>query len=81
MWKAQAYHQCYSHRLGGTTVGLIVMSALALVEDLLSCALVFIGLSTAGETVGCIGKCLLDLVLSGLGGIRSKLLLGLCETY
>lgn len=56
------------------------MSALALVEDLLGCALVVVGLRTAGDAVGCIGEGLLDLVLGGLGGVGSKLLLSLCES-
>lgn len=56
------------------------MSTLALVEGLLGCALVVIGLRTAGDTVSCIGEGLLDLVLGGLGGVGSNLLLSLCET-
>lgn len=54
------------------------MGALALVDSLLADALLVIGLSTASETVGGVGDGLLDLVLSGLGGVGSDLLLGLC---
>lgn len=56
------------------------MSTLALVEGLLGCALVVIGLRAAGDTVSCIGEGLLDLVLGGLGGVGSNLLLSLCES-
>jgi hypothetical protein len=60
-------------------MGLIVMGALGLVETLLGSALLVIGLEAAGDAVGGIGEGLLNLVLSGLGGIGSYLLLGLCK--
>lgn len=58
----------------------VVMAALGLVESLLSARLAVIGLDTAGKAVGGIGDGLLDLLLGGLGGVRSQLLLGLCPS-
>lgn len=67
------------HGAAGTTVSLIVVSALSLVEGLLGSALVLVGLATTSHAVGGVSDGLLDLVLGGLGGVRSHLLLGLCE--
>jgi hypothetical protein len=65
------------HRAGGTTVSLVVVRTLGLIEGLLGSALAVIGLSTASDTISGVGDSLLDLVRGGLGGIRSDLLLGL----
>lgn len=65
------------HGAGGTTV-VVVMGTLGLVEGLLGTTLVTIGLHTTGDTVTGIGDGFLNLVLGGLGGVRSDLLLGLC---
>jgi hypothetical protein len=73
-----ARDQEYIHSLSGAAVNVVVMAALALVESLLGSALLVVGLETAGDTVGGISEALLDLVLGGLGGVRSELLLGLC---
>lgn len=59
-------------------MSVVVMGTLGLVEGLLRGRLALVGLSTASEAVGGIGDTLLDLVLSGLGGVRSQFLLGLC---
>ena len=58
---------------------MIIVHALALVEGLLGSGLVLISLHTTGDTVLDIGSSLLDLVLSGLGRVRSEFLLGLCD--
>lgn len=67
------------HGAGGTAVGLVVVGALGLVEGLLGSALAVVGLEAASDTVGGVGESLLDLVLGGLAGVRSDLLLSLCE--
>jgi hypothetical protein len=69
----------YSHRAGSAAVGLIVVSALGLVEGGLTGRLLVIGLNATRDTVGGIGETLLDLLLGRLGRVRSDLLLGLCE--
>lgn len=66
------------HRTGGAAVAVVVTSTLGLVEGLLANTLAIIGLQAAGSTVSGIGESLLDLVLGGLGGVGSDLLLGLC---
>ena len=66
------------HGAGGTAVGLVVVGALGLVEGLLRSALAVVGLEAASNTVGGVGDSLLDLVLGGLAGVRSDLLLSLC---
>lgn len=58
---------------------IVVAGTLGLVEGLLGTTLAVIGLEAAGNTVSGVGDSLLDLVLGGLGGVRSDLLLGLCE--
>jgi hypothetical protein len=68
----------FLHGAGGATVSLIVVGTLALVEGLLGGALAVVGLEAASDTVGGIGEGLLDLVLGGLAGVRSNLLLSLC---
>jgi hypothetical protein len=60
-------------------VAVVVTGTLGLVEGLLTNTLAIIGLQAAGSTVGGIGDGLLDLVLGGLGGVRSEFLLGLCR--
>lgn len=60
-------------------MGLVVVGALGLVEGLLRSALAVVGLEAASDTVGGVGDRLLDLLLSGLAGVRSDLLLSLCE--
>lgn len=60
-------------------MNVVVTGTLGLVEDLLGTALAVISLETASKTVGGVGDGLLDLVLGGLGGVRSELLLGLCQ--
>ena len=67
------------HRLVGTTVSLVVMHALALVKGLLHARLLVVGLDATGEAVTNISGALLHLLLGGLGGVGSELLLGLCE--
>lgn len=59
-------------------MGSVVVAALGLVESFLGARLAVIGLNTAGKAVGGIGDGLLDLLLGGLGGVRSQFLLGLC---
>ena len=54
------------------------MGTLGLVEGLLPRGLAVIGLAATGDTIGGIGEGFLDLVLGGLGAVRSDLLLGLC---
>jgi hypothetical protein len=66
------------HGAGGTAVGLVVTGALGLVEGLLASTFAVIGLQATGNAVTGVGHSLLDLFLSGLGGVRSDLLLGLC---
>lgn len=60
-------------------MGSVVMGALGLVKGLLASTLAVIGLQATGKTVTGVGDSLLDLVLSGLGGVRSNLLLGLYD--
>jgi hypothetical protein len=55
------------------------MGALGLVKGLLANTLALIGLEATGNTIASVGDSLLDLVLGGLGGVRSDLLLGLCR--
>ena len=66
------------HGAGGTTVSLIVMGALGLVEGLLGGTLAVVRLEATSDAVGGVGEGLLDLVLGGLAGVRSNLLLSLC---
>ena len=54
------------------------MGTLGLVKSLLRSALAVVGLEAASDTVGGVGEGLLDLILGGLGGVRSDLLLSLC---
>lgn len=54
------------------------MGTLSLVESLLSAGLASVGLQTTSDTVAGVSNALLDLLLGGLGGVRSDLLLGLC---
>lgn len=54
------------------------MGTLGLVEGFLGSALAVVGLATTSDAVGGVGDSLLDLVLGGLGGVRSHLLLSLC---
>lgn len=54
------------------------MGTLGLVKGLLGGALAVVGLEASGDAVGGVGEGLLDLVLGGLGGVRSDLLLRLC---
>lgn len=58
-------------------MAMVVTGTLGLVESLLANTLAIIGLQTTGSTVSGVGGSLLDLVLGGLGGVRSELLLGL----
>lgn len=60
-------------------MGSVVVAALGLVKSLLGARLVVIGLDTASDAVGGVGKGLLNLLLGGLGGVRSNFLLGLCR--
>lgn len=69
------------HGVGGTAVGVVVTGTLSLVKGLLTSTLAIIGLETAGNTIGGIGGGLLDLVLGGLGGVRSEFLLGLWKKW
>lgn len=64
------------HGAGGTAI-VVIMGALSLIEGLLGTALVVVRLETTSDAVTSVGNGLLDLVLSGLGGVRSHLLLGL----
>jgi hypothetical protein len=66
------------HGTGGTAVSLIVVGTLGLVEGPLRSALAVVGLEAASDTVSGVGEALLDLLLGGLGGVRSDLLLSLC---
>lgn len=65
------------HRLGSTAMVLVVVNPLALIGSLLSSRLVFVRLCATSETVRGVAGSLLDLVLGGLGRVRSDLLLGL----
>lgn len=67
------------HGTGGTAMSLIVVGTLGLVEGFLGTALAAIGLATASDAVSGVSDSLLDLVLSGLHGVGSGLLLGLCD--
>ena len=58
---------------------LVVVDTLALVPSLLGGRLVLVGLGATSETVTGVGDGLLGLVLSGLGRVRSDLLLSLCS--
>lgn len=58
---------------------LVVVSTLGLIPSLLGGRLVLVRLSATGETVCGVGDGLLNLVLSGLGCVRSELLLSLCS--
>ena len=60
-------------------MAVVVTGTLGLVEGLLANTLAIIGLQAAGSAVSGIGGSLLDLVLGGLGGVRSEFLLGLCR--
>jgi hypothetical protein len=60
-------------------MAVVVTSTLCLVKGLLSSTLAIIGLQSAASTVSGVGDSLLDLVLGGLGGVGSELLLGLCR--
>lgn len=64
-------------RLAGTAVALVVMHTLTFVEGLLCARLLIVGLEATGDTVTNISGALLHLLLSGLGGVRGELLLGL----
>lgn len=70
----------YSHGSGGTAVGVVVVGTLSLVESLLGAGLALVGLQTTSDTVAGVSHALLDLLLGGLGGVRSDLLLGLCTS-
>ena len=59
-------------------MSVVVMGALGLVKGLLASTLALIGLEATGNTIAGVGDSLLDLVLGGLGGVRSDLLLSLC---
>lgn len=75
----RVYNEGRLHGVGGTAVDNVVVAALGLVESLLDAGLALIGLGTTSEAVGGIGDGLLDLLLGGLGEVRSQLLLGLYE--
>ena len=60
-------------------MAVVVTGTLGLVEGLLASTLAIIGLQAAGSAVSGTGGGLLDLVLGGLGGVRSEFLLGLCR--
>lgn len=70
---------CGLHGAARTTVSLIVVSTLSLIEGLLGGALAVIRLETTRDTVSGVGDGLLDLLLGRLGGVRSDLLLRLCN--
>lgn len=59
-------------------MGSVIVGALGLVESLLRARLAVVGLEAASDAITGVGNGLLDLVLGGLGGVRSKLLLSLC---
>lgn len=58
---------------------LVVVGALGLVKGRLGGGLAVIGLEATGDAVSGVGDGLLDLVLGGLGRVRSDLLLSLCK--
>lgn len=58
-------------------MNIVVTGTLGLVESLLGATLAVISLEATTNTVGGIGDSLFDLILGGLGGVRSDLLLGL----
>lgn len=60
-------------------MGLVVRSALGLVKGRLGTGLGVVGLATTDNAVSSVGDVLGELLLGGLGGVRSKLLLGLCS--
>lgn len=64
------------HGAGGAAI-VVIMGTLGLVEGLLGTALAVVGLETTSDAVTSVGGGLLNLVRSGLGGVRSHLLLGL----
>lgn len=66
------------HGTGGAAVAMVVTSTLGLVESLLASTLAIIGLQASASAVSGVCESLLDLVLGGLGGVGSDLLLGLC---
>lgn len=66
------------HGVAGTAVDIVVAGTLGLVEGLLGTTLAVVGLETTSKTVTGVSDSLLDLVLGGLGGVRSDLLLSLC---
>ena len=59
-------------------MAVVVTATLSLVESLLANTFAIIGLQATASAVSGVCKSLLDLVLGGLGGVRSDLLLGLC---
>lgn len=74
---AQSVLDLVANRAGGTAVVLVVFGALGLVKGRLASGLVIVGLNTAGNAVAGVSEGLLDLLLGGLGGVRSDFLLGL----
>jgi len=64
------------HGAGGTAI-VVIMDTLGLVKGLLGTALAVVRLETTSHAVTSVGDSLLDLVLGGLAGVRSHLLLGL----
>lgn len=64
---------------GGSTPIVIVVHALGLVKGGLGGRLLVIGLDATNDAVSGVGDGLLDFLLSGLGGVRSELLLALCR--
>lgn len=68
----------YSHGAAGATVSVLIVRALGLVVGFLGSTLILVGLATTSHAVGGVGEGLLNLVLGGLGGVRSHLLLSLC---
>lgn len=66
------------HGGSGTAVSLVVRGALGLVKSRLGSRLLVIGLDAADNAVSSVAEGLADLLLGRLGGVRSKLLLGLC---
>jgi hypothetical protein len=75
--KANGVLNLLADTLSGAAVSVVVMAALTLVESLLGSALLVVRLEAARDTVSGISEALLELVLGGLGGVRSELLLGL----
>lgn len=66
-----------SHGRGSTSI-VRVAGALSLVKEGLRGRLLVVRLGTTGKAIGGVGEGLLDLLLGGLGRIRSEFLLGLC---